>query len=558
MTASDSTYPSNITKSPQSSKLTQESEASTIVEPSPDDAVTLSGNTTSRPSSPANKHAISTNTADLEKGSTLPTRVEDISKSCNPSESDRGPPDSNSVDWDGPDDPMNPYNWPTTKKVAIVVGIALITFLTPLGSAMFAPGTAHVMSEFKTSNPELASFVVSVYLLGYAFGPLIIGPLSELYGRMYLYHACNILFIVFNIACALAPSLASLIVFRFLAGSAGSCPLTIGAASLADMIKQEKRGAAMGAWALGPLIGPVVGPIAGGYLTEAMGWRWTFWILAIASGAVTINTFLFMSESCHPILLERKRKRLVKETGNQNLKSVLDTGKTSKELFLFAIVRPTKMLFLSPIVLLLSLFMALVYGYLYLLFTTFTNVFVQQYHFSTGSAGLSFLGIGVGSILGLAVSATLSDRILQNLAKKNNGEMKPEYRLPLMIPGGLCVPIGLFWYGWTAEKGVHYVVPIVGTGFVGVGMIMVFMTGSTYLVDAFTVHAASAMAATTVLRSLGGAVLPLCGLKMYSALGLGWGNSLLGFIALAMTPIPWVFYQYGERVRTSKRFHVNF
>lgn len=274
----------------------------------------------------------------------------------------------------------------------------------PLGSAMFAPGTAHVMSEFKTSNPELASFVVSVYLLGYAFGPLIIGPLSELYGRMYLYHACNILFIVFNIACALAPSLASLIVFRFLAGSAGSCPLTIGAASLADMIKQEKRGAAMGAWALGPLIGPVVGPIAGGYLTEAMGWRWTFWILAIAvstpflpwssrallltaspqSGAVTINTFLFMSESCHPILLERKRKRLVKETGNQNLKSVLDTGKTSKELFLFAIVRPTKMLFLSPIVLLLSLFMALVYGYLYLLFTTFTNVFVQQYHFSTG------------------------------------------------------------------------------------------------------------------------------------------------------------------------------
>ncbi|OAX82791.1 hypothetical protein ACJ72_02863 [Emergomyces africanus] len=314
----------------------------------------------------------------------------------------------------------------------------------------------------------------------------------------------------------------------------------------------------MGAWAFGPIIGPVVGPVAGGYLAEAMGWRWTFWILAMASGAVTIITFLSMSESCHSVLLKRKTKQLIKETGNQNLKSALDTGKTSRELFVFSIIRPTKMLFLSPIVLLLSIFMAVVYGYLYLLFTTFSSVFVQQYNFSTGSAGLSFLGIGVGSILGLTASAILSDRILQNLAKRHDGEMKPEYRLPLMIPGGLCIPIGLFWYGWTAEKGVHYVVPIIGTGFVGVGMLLIMMTGSTYIVDAFTVHAASAMAANTVLRSLGGAVLPLCGLKMYGALGLGWGNSLLGFIALAMTPIPWVFYKYGERVRTSKKFRVNF
>ncbi|EEH06363.1 cycloheximide resistance protein [Histoplasma capsulatum G186AR] len=530
--------------------------ASRILEPNLDEGASLSSHSTSRPHSPENKHAMSTNAADLEKGLNLHNGGED--KSRNQSEPGGESAESNIVDWDGPDDPMNPHNWPRTKKIGIVVVIAMITFLTPLGSSMFAPATAEVMSEFNTSNPELASFVVSVYLLGYAFGPLIIAPLSELYGRMYLYHVCNILFIVFNVSCAVAPSLDSLIVFRFFAGAAGSCPLTLGAASLADMIRQEKRGAAMGAWALGPLVGPVVGPIAGGYLTEAMGWRWTFWILAIASGVVSINTFLFLSESCHPVLLERKRKRLVKETGNHNLKSVLDTGKTPKQLFLFAIIRPTKMLFLSPIVFLLSLFMAVVYGYLYLLFTTFANVFVEKYNFSTGSVGLAFLGIGVGSIMGLAISSAFSDTILQRLAKRNNGEMKPEYRIPLMIPGGLCVPIGLFWYGWTAEKGVHYLAPIVGTSFVGGGMIIIFMTGSTYLVDAFTIHAASAMAATTLLRSLGGAVLPLCGLKMYSTLGLGWGNSLLGFIALALTPIPWVFYQFGERMRTSKRFHVEF
>ncbi|PGH11416.1 hypothetical protein AJ79_04917 [Helicocarpus griseus UAMH5409] len=532
--------------------MTASDRAATIVEPGPDANIK-----TSRSSSPANRH-VPEQTIDLEKGGALPAQDGDGTHSRNLSDTDGEPTDSNKVDWDGENDPLHPFNWSMSKKTAIVLSIALITFLTPLGSSMFAPGTADVMREFKSSNPELASFVVSVYLIGYAFGPLLIAPLSELYGRMYLYHACNVLFVIFNVACALAPNLGALIVFRFLAGSAGSCPLTIGAGSLADMIRQEKRGAAMGAWAIGPLIGPVVGPVAGGYLTEALGWRWTFWVLAIASGAVTINTFIFMTESYHPTLLERKRKRLVKETGNHSLRSVLDSGKTSKEMFMFSIVRPTKMLFLSPIVLLLSVYMAVIYGYIYLLFTTISSVFTGQYKFSQGSAGLAFLGIGVGSILGLAVIGAFSDRILQSLAAKNNGELKPEYRLPLMLPGALSIPIGLFWYGWTAEKGVHYIVPIVGTGFIGAGMILVFMTASTYLVDAFTIHAASAIAANTVLRSIGGAVLPLCGLKMYAALGLGWGNSLLGFIALAMLPIPWAFYAYGERVRTSKRFRVNF
>lgn len=147
------------------------------------------------------------------------------------------------------------------------------------------------MKEFESTNVELSAFVVSVYLLGFSFGPLLIAPLSELYGRAPCYHVCNVMFIVFNVACAVANSLDSLIVFRFLAGSFGSAPLTIGAGSMADMISQENRGAAMSAWALGPLLGPVVGPIAGAYLTEAVGWRWTFWVLAIAvSRRFTGNT----------------------------------------------------------------------------------------------------------------------------------------------------------------------------------------------------------------------------------------------------------------------------
>ena len=126
---------------------------------------------------------------------------------------------------------------------------------------MFAPGVPEVMKEFQSTNLELMSFVVSVYLLGYCFGPLLIAPVSELYGRLIVYNVCNVLYVVFTVACAVAPNLESLIVFRFFAGFAGSCPLTIGAGSIADMFVQEQRGAAMASWSIGPLLGPVVGPV---------------------------------------------------------------------------------------------------------------------------------------------------------------------------------------------------------------------------------------------------------------------------------------------------------
>lgn len=137
------------------------------------------------------------------------------------------------------------------------------------------------MKDFGTTSNTLAEFVVSVYILGFAIGPLVISPLSELYGRYYLYLITNICFVVFTIACAVAPSMGSLIAFRFFAGAFGVTPVTIGGGTIADMIPQHRRGAVMSIWAMGPLLGPVIGPVAGGYLSAAKGWRWIFWLLAI-------------------------------------------------------------------------------------------------------------------------------------------------------------------------------------------------------------------------------------------------------------------------------------
>ncbi|KAL7894303.1 major facilitator superfamily domain-containing protein [Trichoderma sp. SZMC 28014] len=460
--------------------------------------------------------------------------------------------DADMVDFDGPDDPENAMNWPPGKKAVTLGMVTIMTLLSPIGSTISAAAAKDIMLHFNSTSNTLSAFVTTVYLLGWVCGPIVIAPLSELYGRAVLYKVCIVLFLLFNVACAVANSLASLIVFRLLAGIASSCPVTLGTGSIADMMPAEKRAGVMGAYVIGVVLGPTIGPIAGGYLTPALGWRWAFWLMAIIAAPLCPVVVIFMQESYPFVLLQRKTIRLRKETGNARLRSALDNGRTTHELFRATIFRPFKML-LMPIVFLLSLYTATVYSYLYLCFTTFPQVFGVQYGFGSGPSGLATLGLGVGSILGVLFCGGVSNKLSAYLTKKTGGEAKPEYRLPSIIIGGVCVPIGLFWYGWTADNKVHWILPIIGTGFLGAGMIITYMATTLYLVDAYTAYAASVTASSTVFRCLCATFLPLAGPALYERLGVGWGTSLLGFVAVAFIPLPCFFYMYGERIRKSKQ-----
>nr|A0A8F4PNE5.1 RecName: Full=MFS-type transporter atr4; AltName: Full=Atranorin biosynthesis cluster protein 4 [Stereocaulon alpinum]QXF68950.1 atr4 [Stereocaulon alpinum] len=486
--------------------------------------------------------------ADLEANA---LRNSSVSRSNQEQEKSEEAIDPNIVDWDGPNDPSNPLNWPTWKIKTHIFLVSSITFISPLGSSILATGIPQILAEFRSTNAELGSLVVSVYLLGFAAGPLVIAPLSELYGRMPLYHICNILFAILTVGCALGPTLNSEIGLRFLQGCAGSAPLAIGGGTISDLIPQERRGKYMGIYALGPTLGPIFGPVAGGFLTGAKGWRWLMWLLLMIEGSVTLVNFVVMRETYGVVIMARKTRALQKQTGNMSLRSRYDQGLTTRRLWRNTLIRPAKMLVYSPIIFLLSLFMAMVYGYLYLLFTTFPVVFGEYYHFSIGITGLVYLGLGIGNIIGLVIFGVFSDKIL--LAKAASGELKPEYRLLPMVWTSFTVPIGLFIYGWSARYAVHWIVPIIGTVFFGIGLLVTLVCTLTYIVDAFTEYAASATAANAVMRSVVGATLPLAGPSMYQALGIGWGNSLLAFIALAGCPIPWVFYVYGERIRKSSK-----
>lgn len=239
--------------------------------------------------------------------------------------------------------------------------------------------------------------------------------------------------------------------------------------------------------------------------------------------------------------------------------SRLKKSGTPREIFWEAIVRPTRMFIFSPVVMGMCVYIAVAYGLLYILFTTFAFVYRDVYGFSAIGAGLSFIAGGVGNILGLGFVGYLSDNLVKR-RKAQGQEHSPEHRLHpiIIVPSVLTLPIGLIIYGWTADKQVHWIAPMIGTGILGFGMIGILMSVQTYLIDCFTTYAASVTAANAVIRSLLGALLPLCGLQLYDDLGLGWGNTLLGLLALALAPIPLLFYAYGAKIRQSPKFRTEF
>lgn len=189
----------------------------------------------------------------------------------------------------------------------------------------------------------------------------------------------------------------------------------------------------------------------------------------------------------------------------------------------------------------------------YLFFTTFTNVFTVQYQFSTAVVGLAYGGMGIGFTVGVILMYLTSDRLLAKKTAANNGITKPEFRLPPMVYSSPVLPLGVLLYGWTAQLKLHWVLPQIGTALVGFGLILVLMPLQTYLIDAYTSKAASALAAATILRCLVAAFLPLAGQPMYNALGLGLGNSLLAGIALLMAPLSWWCMVHGENIRVRQR-----
>ncbi|CUS10762.1 unnamed protein product [Tuber aestivum] len=458
------------------------------------------------------------------------------------------------VRWVGEDaDPLNPRSMSKSRKWLAAWVVCLGGACVTCTSSMYTSTYRQVTAEFNV--PQLAAVGgLSLYVAGLGIGPMFLGPLSEFYGRRPIYLISFSLFTLFLLPCALARHIAMLLVFRFLNGMAGSAFLSVAGGTMGDLFNKAEVGAPMTLYTASTFIGPGLGPLIGGFINQNVNWRWTFWVLMIWSVVMLASLYIFVPETYHPVLLRDRAVSLRKSTGDPRYRAPLEKmSRSIAHTVLRSCTRPFELLLFEPMLLLLCIFSALLLGILYLFFQAFPLVFANVHHFSLQQIGLTFIGIIVGMCLG-ASTEPIWQRNYAHLVRKHNQISQPEFRLPSAIAGGILAPIGLFWFAWTTLPHLHWILPVIGTTFFGMGTLLAFTGIFTFTVEAYPVYAASALAANSFVRSSFAAGFPLFSTEMYRRLGYQWASSLLGFLSLGMGPVMICFFVWGKDIRARSRF----
>lgn len=463
-------------------------------------------------------------------------------------------------EWDNDDNVDNPHNWPVYLKAIFSLEIGFLSLSVYIGLAIYTPGIDQIMNDFAISE-EVALLPMVLFVIAYGIGPLFLSPITEHYkiGRNPVYIATLFLFAILQIPTALAKNIASLCVLRFLSGIFASPVLATGAASVCDIIAVPYMPVVIGVWAICSLCGPTLGPLIGAVLSTKKDWRFCFWFLLILSGTSFVILSLFLPETYPPKLKFERAKLLRKLTGNEDIRTSDETkteiGKGFIREYLW---RPIELTVVEPVVFLINVYSALIYSVLYLWFEAFPIVYKEVFGFSTIIEGICFLSILAGVIIGSLVYVTF---IYFEFTRKllRNQQIYPEVFLPMAIVGAICLPTGIFIFSWSATPRAHWFGTLVGACLAGLANFVIFQTLLNYLGMSFPRFSASAFASNCLWRSVIAGVAPLFAKPLYRNLAIkgypvGWGSSVLGFIATAMILIPIVFYWKGPQLRALSRF----
>ncbi|KAF8920630.1 MFS general substrate transporter [Mucidula mucida] len=435
--------------------------------------------------------------------------------------------------------------------IIIVISCASLCVTCLSSVASFTEGA--VAEEFGVSH-IVTVLSISLFVEGLGCGPLLVGPLSEVYGRNNVYRASYAFLFIFSFPVTFAPNIAVYLIFRFITGFCGSAFLSVAGGSVSDLFDNASVANPMALYTISPFIGPILGPLMSGFINQNIHWRWTYRIMLIWIFAQLAAIVIFVPETYAPVLLKRKAARLRKTTGNAKYWAPLD--RQNKNLLHAVVVScytPFQLMVYDRMALLLNIWTALILGILYLSFQAFPIIFQDHHGFTMQQTGMSYLGIGLGMVL-----ATPTQRYWNSLvareAEKNGGHAPPESRLYMGQVGGILVPLSLYWLAFTTYASVHWIVPIIASIPFGTGVYFVFASVFTYLVTAYRPIAASAMAANSAMRSAFAAAFPLFAGAMYHRLGTVGATALLAGLTTVMAPLPFIFRRIGPRLREKSRF----
>jgi MFS family permease len=382
--------------------------------------------------------------------------------------------------------------------------------------------------------------------------------MPELYGRQVILLGTTAIHVALNIAACFSPTLPVLLLLRLLSGAFGAATLTNSGAVIADIFPPRERGLAITVYALVPLFAPVLGPMVGTYVSGVWGWRWSMALMALMSATALAVAALVLPETYAPVLLDLRARRLSKVTGRRYVSAMAVAGGsgkgTQRPSFATTLSRPFFLAANEPIISLLALYQAVVFGTLYFMFAALPLVYTDILGWPKEQSGLAFMGVVVGMALSVVFATWDNARYVRTLERLRGEPVPPETRLPACCLGGVCIVVGLLWCAWTARPGLPWLLNMASGVPFGFGIVLVTIGSTNYLVDAYTIYAASALTVCICGRAVWGAVFPLFVRSMFASIGVWWSLAIPAVLSLICLPFPFVFYRFGPAIRARCKY----
>ncbi|CUS10402.1 unnamed protein product [Tuber aestivum] len=464
------------------------------------------------------------------------------------------------VKWDGPQDPKNPLNWSLPRKTGILFLISMQYLMVVFYVTSYLSGTRGMMEEFDIPQKTSVSLGLTMYQIGVALGPLLLAPMSELFGRRPIYQISMGLFCIFLLPACFAKNLETILASRFFAAFVGSVTFSNSLGSLGDLFSGKGKALAFNIFMIAPLEGPVIGPLLGGFIYEQLGWKYLNYLTLIFSTALVIVGY-FVPETYTPVLMRRKAAMLRKTKKDENYMSryCYKVGEGDMlTLVKLNMKRPLLMLFTEPICVFWALYIGVQYGILYLNFTAYPIVFQEIRGWAPGIAGLSFLGLGLGIIIALCMEPLNNKLVSLHKPDPETSLPTPESRILIVCLAGILSPVSLFMFAWTCSPtSIHPIWSILSGVPFGISNTLIFIHGNAYLMSSYDLFAASCLAGCAVFRNVLCGVLPLVGPKLFQDLGANMAMTVVGILAATLAPIPWGFYKWGKFIRERSPILIN-
>ncbi|KAF2769424.1 MFS general substrate transporter [Teratosphaeria nubilosa] len=463
------------------------------------------------------------------------------------------------LDWDGPNDPSNPFNWSQTRKWLVTGAALMSTMVVQLNGTSIAVAAQELNAQFHvvdTAQFSNSYWAVTSWSIGGAIFIITGLPVMEDTGVRTGFLITYFFFFLMIIPQAVARNYATLIVTRFFSGGASSLLANTISSVVPDIWATEvSRSVPVGLYILMYDWSSTLGPVIFAPVIQYIGdWRWIFYIQLIVYGALFPVFWLLLKETRGSVILRRKAKSIRSATGKPvYIKDELDAAPQVRTL-LRSIARPAYLLVTEPILFAITLWSAFSFGTVFLFTQSTAQVFSGLYDWREYNTGYILGAVAIGELLGFSTTF-MSIRFYVDSATRNKespGQPIPEARLYVSVVAALIGTTGgMFVYAWTSYPSIPWIAPAIGLAMVGFGVQAVVTAACDYCADAYAAsgYAGSAISAVAAGENIIAGFLPLAAASMYTNLGFHWASTLLAFLALLLTFAPVIFIWKGKELR---------